>query len=152
MSLKWTAQKSLFLSRVLVKVVMALCIALFFCVPILADFCQVLFYEEPKYIYTIIVITAYTCLTLFLGAVLFLNGILYRLNKQEVFVKKNVSAIRGISWCCFGICAFLAILGYWRHTAFLIAFIAGFFGLIFRVLKNVFQQAVELKEENDYTI
>ena len=34
----------------------------------------------------------------------------------------------------------------------LVAAAAAFIGLILRVVKNVFQQAMALKEENDYTI
>jgi hypothetical protein len=38
-------------------------------------------------------------------------------------------------------------------TAFLLlSIMAGFLGLILRVVKNVFEAAVELKAENDYTI
>jgi len=34
----------------------------------------------------------------------------------------------------------------------LLAILAAFMGLILRVLKNVFEQAIEIKEENDLTI
>ena len=41
---------------------------------------------------------------------------------------------------------------FWRFVAFLIAFMAAFAGLIIRVIKNLLEAAVELREENDYTI
>ena len=34
----------------------------------------------------------------------------------------------------------------------LVAFIVGFMGIILHVLKNVFEEAVSIKEESDYTI
>ena len=34
----------------------------------------------------------------------------------------------------------------------IVALAAAFFGIILRVVKNVFEQAVALQEENDYTI
>jgi hypothetical protein len=39
-----------------------------------------------------------------------------------------------------------------RFLAVLPAFAAIMFGLIMRVLKNVFEEAVEIKSENDFTI
>ena len=47
--------------------------------------------------------------------------------------------------------AFL-ILGIWRFVFIFPAFMAVMFGLIMRVLKNVFEKAVEIKTENDFTI
>ena len=45
-----------------------------------------------------------------------------------------------------------AVMALWRYLFFLPAFFAVMFGLIMRVLKNVFEQAVEIKSENDFTI
>ena len=39
-----------------------------------------------------------------------------------------------------------------RGGDLLVSAAADFMGLILRVIKNVFQQAMALKEENDYTI
>ena len=39
-----------------------------------------------------------------------------------------------------------------RPFAFTIVFAAAFFGVILRVVKNCFRQAIAIREENDYTI
>ena len=69
-----------------------------------------------------------------------------------VFKPENCQHLRYISWCCILVAIPFGIFGFWRSLGFLVAFAAGFFGLILRVLKNVFVRAVELQEENDYTI
>ena len=38
------------------------------------------------------------------------------------------------------------------EVIFLAAFMVGFMGIILHVLKNVFEEAVIIKEESDYTI
>ena len=45
-----------------------------------------------------------------------------------------------------------AVYSIWEYYYMVIAAAAAFFGLIIRVLKNVFCKAVELREENDGTI
>ena len=62
------------------------------------------------------------------------------------------ACLRGISWACMlAGCAF-AVLGLWRFLSIMPAFAAVMFGLVMRVLKNVFEEAVEIKSENDFTI
>lgn len=81
-----------------------------------------------------------------------LRSLLTAIGSGQVFTAGNVAALRIISWCCFA--AALVCLCYsWAYLPFFfIAVAAAFVGLILRVVKNVFEQAVELKEENDYTI
>ena len=38
------------------------------------------------------------------------------------------------------------------YHEFVVVIAAAFFGLILRVIKNVFEQAIVIKEENDFTI
>ncbi len=82
----------------------------------------------------------------------FLYKLLHNISAEEVFVAKNIKLLRGISWLCIGgavICAFSAL--YYLPWG-LVGLAAVFVGLIVRVVKNVMAQAVQLKEENDYTI
>ena len=82
----------------------------------------------------------------------FLMKLLLLVKKHLVFTDKAVSCLRTISWCCF-IEAGLLCLGivYFRLLPVL-AFVAGFLGLVLRVVKNVIEEAVALKAENDFTI
>ncbi|WP_044975290.1 DUF2975 domain-containing protein [Ruminococcus sp. HUN007] len=84
----------------------------------------------------------------------FLFFLLNNISKKKVFVRENVRNLRFISWCCFAVTAILAAWGIvtFLEIIFLAAFITGFIGLILRVVKNVFEEAVALKEENDFTV
>ena len=70
----------------------------------------------------------------------------------NVFTPRCVGLIRGISWCLilFG-AAFLPIAFYFQ-LAFIVSFAGVFLGLCVRVVKNAFEEAVALKEENDLTV
>ena len=71
---------------------------------------------------------------------------------NEVFVENNVRQLRAISWCCFAVAFILLVSGFYYILFVIGAVAAGFFGLILRVVKNVIEQAVILKNENDFTI
>jgi hypothetical protein len=81
-----------------------------------------------------------------------LNKLLLNIRKELIFVDQNVTILRVISWCCFIVSIIFLCFGFLREFAFLISFAAAFFGLILRVLKNVFEQAVAMRVENDFTI
>ncbi len=85
-------------------------------------------------------------------ALWFLFRLLQNISSGEVFVDANVQCLRVLSWTCFlaaAIC--LASAFYYISYAF-VAAMAGFMGLIMRVVKNVFAEAVAIKQENDFTI
>lgn len=81
-----------------------------------------------------------------------LNRILSNVKTGAVFTAGTVKMLRVISYCCFAAAVIFAVLGIWRLLALLLCFAAAFVGLLLRVLKNVFQQAVLIREENDFTI
>ena len=73
-----------------------------------------------------------------------------------MFVEENVKLLRAISWCCFGAAAATLVGGAAAVKLFLpllvLAAAAAFMGLIVRIVKNVFQQAITMKSELDLTI
>ena len=150
MNLNWTAKHSLTLTRMLTVVVLVLAGAALFCIPIITEWYDAVSEHPP------IRILLTTCLYLsdFLGiaALLALMKILDNIAKQKVFVEENARCMRLISWCCFAVAAIWTVLGFWRALALFVAFIAAFAGLIVRVMKNLLAMAIELREENDYTI
>jgi hypothetical protein len=82
-----------------------------------------------------------------------LDRLLSNIRKEEIFIPQNVSYLRGISWACFAMCVpclFVAVYG--SQTFLFIMVAAAFMGLILRVVKNVIEAAVLIKEENDYTV
>ena len=78
--------------------------------------------------------------------------LLGNLRRAQVFVPENVELLRHVSWCCVA-GALVALGGSLFYLPFLfVALAAGFMALIVRVVKNVFQQATEMKSELDLTI
>ena len=100
----------------------------------------------------------YFLITIFTGCVpaavlLFcLYRLLHNIETGQVFTQKNVDYLRRISWSCFaGAIICFASVSYYLPWVF-VAVAAAFMGLIVRVVKNVVAQAVELKNESDFTI
>lgn len=78
--------------------------------------------------------------------------LLRNIKAELVFTTENVRLLRIISWCCALAGIIFLISGSYYPPFFLIAVAAGFMMLIVRVVKNVFQQAIEMKSELDLTI
>ena len=81
--------------------------------------------------------------------------LLTNIRRGDVFTLRNVAYLRRISWCCFAVAAIaltVAILYVDIVPFLLVAGAAAFVGLMLRVVKNVMQQAVEIREENELTI
>jgi len=78
--------------------------------------------------------------------------LLFNIKKDEIFITANTKYLRRISWCCFAV-AFITLVGGIFYIPFsCIAIAASFVGLMLRVVKNVLQNAVEIKAENELTI
>jgi len=97
----------------------------------------------------------YVCLGFGIVALVILLRLLGDIRRSEVFTLANVRRLRLISYCGFAIAgagivgAFVAIP---RPFFVFLAIIAGFLGLLMRVIKNVIDAARLLKEDADFTI
>ena len=81
-----------------------------------------------------------------------MHRLLRNLQSGRVFLPFNVQLLRRISWCCFaaaGIC--LACAPVW-YSLLIVTIAAAFVGLIVRIVKNVFEQAILMKDELDFTV
>ena len=99
-----------------------------------------------------VTVTFYVCVPFAAIALYLLIKTLLRIKKREVLVSKNVSAMRGLSWCCVAVCVITGVAGIFYFPFFFVFAASGFFARILRVIKNVFAYAVDVKDENDYTI
>lgn len=100
----------------------------------------------------LVLLTIYTGAVPAAGALWDMNRLLHNIRGNQVFVRSNVVILRRLSWYCMA-AAVVCIFGGLVYLGFsMVGAIAAFIGLILRVVKNVFAQAVELKDENDYTI
>lgn len=78
--------------------------------------------------------------------------ILDRIWKGEIYVPGNVRDMRRTSWCCMIVALICFVTGFFYGVLFVIAAAAGFMGLIVRIVKNMLEQAVSMKDELDFTI
>lgn len=81
-----------------------------------------------------------------------LDRLLAGISRGQVFCPESIWLLRRISWCCMAVAAICLPFSLLFFPFLLVAAAAAFMGLILRVVKNAFQQALALKEENDYTI
>lgn len=151
----WTKTKSLFLSRILTFAAGGVFLILTFFVPALVKY-----YESASAavgllkgsIFIPMCVGLYTAELFGFIALLSLNRLLVNIGRENVFIKENVSCLRSISWMCMLAACSFAVMALWRIIFILPALFAAMLGLILRVLKNVFEKAVEIKSENDFTI
>ncbi len=78
--------------------------------------------------------------------------LLFNIQKEDIFTLQNVRYLRRISWCCFAVAVITLVSGVFYLPFLAVAVAAGFVGLMLRVVKNVMQSAVEIREENELTI
>ena len=98
------------------------------------------------------VICFYPCAMLGYVTLYSLIRLLRNIQKDDIFVTPNVRYLRRISWCCLIVSVITFVAGVFYLPYLFIAFAAGFVGLMLRVVKNVMENAVQLKEENELTI
>jgi len=97
----------------------------------------------------------YACLGFGIAALIVLLRLLGDIRREKVFTVSNVNRLRLISYCGFAImvsCIVGAVIASPRPVFVFLALVAGFLGLIMRVVKNVIDAARLLKEDADFTI
>ena len=159
----WTKSKSAALSLICTKILIGASIALAVALPfILSGGYQasvdlidaaIAYQRLPAITIYAIFICAYACIAFALIALFSLNSLLRNIKKEFVFSPENIKCLRIISWCCFAI-AIIMFCG-WPFIHVVLIFVAAaaaFFGILMRVIKNVFEAAREIKDENDFTI
>lgn len=159
----WNSKKSTVLSIVVCWVVVAALTAGVFCGPWLVNawFTHVRAWD-PDHVGTqrmlnLFCSAFYPCAVLAYVTLYNLIRMLYSIHDNQVFIQPNVARLRRISWCCFGVAAVTLVVGVLPYNPFttpflLVAVAAAFVGLMLRVVKNVMERAVEIREENELTI
>lgn len=147
----WTKDLSIRLTVFFTRFFMALLVVGLLFAPRIVGWGMELIGGRPVFVSRIC--AAFYCCVLPAAVLLFsLDGLLANISKGEVFTRKNISLLRLCSWCCMVVAAICLGFTVALFYFLLVATAAAFIGLILRVVKNVFEQALALKEENDYTI
>lgn len=156
--LKINRKLSVIISIVLTAVMFAGTIALAFLMPAFLKYLLGLpglngeLMNLAPYQTTIVYIAAYAELALMLTGLVLLFALLLLVQRKKVFTMPAVELIRYISWCLIFMGIIMIALTFFSIIALLVGAAVLFFGLTIRVVKNVIESAVYLKEENDLTI
>lgn len=98
------------------------------------------------------VFTLECCLGVGLVILFLLHQLIQQIDNDETFTERNIKNLRLISWLCFLEAVILLASGSYYYPWLFVAGVAAFVGVIVRIIKNVFCQALLIKEENDFTI
>ena len=95
----------------------------------------------------------YIGLAVLLRLLYIINQLLVNISKENVFITEHVNLLRHASLCCLAGSALAFLLAaIWSKLFYSIVFAAIFFALIIRIIQNIFQQAIRMKDELDLTI
>lgn len=150
--MKWTSDRSVLLSEILVGIfTIAYLIVVVACPTVVREYLSIsadrISVNEQFLMYSI-----YIC-AVPIGIILWkLAQLLRNISKSEVFTTKNINSLRMISWMCFAVTIISIISSFYYLLWLIIGGCMAFVGMLLRVVKNVFERAKEIKEENDYTI
>lgn len=150
----WNKDKSIVLSQVLIKVCYAAVIVCCIFAPKVFEYYDSIevHFSGTGSVFLPLTVTFYCCVPPALTALVCLDILLKNIKNDQAFINKNVILLRILSYCCFAVSVILIYFSLLRPIMFIVVFAAAFFGIILRVVKNCFQQAVALREENDFTI
>ena len=81
-----------------------------------------------------------------------LHRLLTNVDTGKVFIPENVKLLRRCSWCLLTAAAICLIGIIWLRVLLIIVAAASFVGVIVRIIMNIFEQAISMKDELDLTI
>jgi len=145
--------KSVILTSILVKVVYVLVVGCCVAAPFLVKhYDSLVVASGQESVYLPLLITLYCAVPFAVVALVCLDVLLRNIRKEQPFIMQNVTLLRIISYCCFGEVLVFVYITILKPFAAVVMIACAFMGLILRVVKNVFEQAVRIREENDFTI
>ena len=144
-------KRSIAITSVLIKIAIVLCTAALFLMPYAAKMYEQISFQRDN-VTVPLLITFYVCAAFGFVILFVLNKLIKNIGSEKVFIDENVKLLKILSYCCFAIAVVTLICARFRILVFVITFAAAFIGLILRVIKNCFTEAIRLREENDFTI
>jgi len=147
----WNSGKSVQLSLICTKIVIALVVACAAILPMMIERYMWLLPVEISALYPFMAILYLCCIPAMIALVC-LHKLLVNIRNEDVFISKNVKLLRIISWCCFLAALMMVFAAFYQFLFGVMAVAFAFIGLILRVVKNVIEEAVQIKDEHDFTI
>lgn len=150
----WNKDKSAILSSCIIKAVYLIVLVCCAAAPFMVRFYDehVILPSGGESLFLPLLVTLYCIVPPAVFALVNLDLLLWNIRKEKPFIQNNVRYLRRISYCCFAVSVIFIYFSLHRPIGFVIVFAAAFFGLILRVVKNCFEQAVAIREENDFTV
>lgn len=148
MRLRVSKHASVVISQVLTWVIFILMAAVVFLLPSILKIYSIGTSETR----TQCLVILYFALAVAFIADISLHFLLLNIRKEAIFTSSSVKYLRILSWCCFGECIIFFALAFFLSLGILLAFACAFMGMILRVVKNVIEEAADIKNEHDYTI
>ena len=144
----FTTKTTLFVNRLLALVMVAL---LFILPPMLNWYVDIrpLTQESAR---MAILIGFYCCALAVFPALWDLDVLLRNILRRDIFIRRNVTAIRRVRWCCMAVSAICLPASYFYQPLIFMVIIMFFLALILSVLGEVMAAAVQIREENDLTV
>ena len=139
----WNRSKSLFLTAWWMRIALVV-----WCV--LATVIPILYWQQKLPLDMALLFGA-----LFVPVLLAFYGLykmLHNIQQGIIFSTDNTASLRLVSWACFFAAVFLLISALRWPILIVASGVIGFLGLFVRVIKNMLSEAINLKEENDFTI
>ncbi len=148
---KISKKASCILSEILTAALFVLLLCGVIFLPSIVRFFTDVFLKPAEYYIPTLVIL-YAALLPAFAAVAALHLLLKNVREERIFTAGSVTYLRILSWCAIAESVLFFALGFYYCMVFLLSFAALFLGVILRVVKNVIEQAAEIKEENDFTV
>ncbi len=150
----WNKDKSAILSSCIIKAIYLIVVVCCAAAPFMVQFYDehVILPDGGESLFVPLLVTLYCIVPPAVFALVNLDLLLWNIRKEKPFIQSNVRYLRRISYCCFAVSVIFVYFSFHRPIGFVIVFAAAFFGLILRVVKNCFEQAAAIREENDFTV
>lgn len=118
--------------------------------PWIVEFLCIFFHRD--HLIKFLTVVTYLAVPAGWGAIILLYKILLNVKNGEVFIESNVHCLTNLSWLCFYV-GLLSGFASHKFVMFIIVSISALFiGLIVRVVRNIIEEAILLKEDSDLTI
>lgn len=152
----FSKDKSVKFTHLIVRVCYFMLAAAVISLPVIFNYLHVRSEVKPLWI----IVPFYCVVPMGYAALISLDKMLCNIKKNIVFDIRNAESLKNLAICCFcaalaGLVSFIIIAAV--HKYFIIIYLilsAGelFMALISQILKNVFDAAIDIKQENELTI
>ncbi len=109
-------------------------------------------YTQTNTVIKIVIPTFYACAPFAAAALYMLIRLLLNIINEVIFTVSNVKYLKWITHACYAVMLITVVTGIFYLPLLIIGFATGVVGTLLRVVKNLMDSAVALKEENDMTI